>query len=97
MTIRQPFVSTTGRDAGSNCHSAPLTSDSEIAGRGLWTAAETAQWLTVPERMVRRLVAERRIPFVKVGRYVRFRPQDVKDWRDGHVQPAIVIERRSIL
>lgn len=69
----------------------------ENTGRGLWTSAETAQWLTVPERMVRRLVAERRIPYVKVGRYVRFRPQDVKDWRDGQVHPAMVSERRGLI
>jgi len=51
--------------------SAPVESPPDIAGRGLWTSAETAEWLMVPERMVRRLVAERRIPYVKVGRYVR--------------------------
>lgn len=90
---------TTVRDEGSegDHHSPAIESESDIAGRGLWTAAETARWLTVPERMVRRLVAERRIPYVKVGRYVRFRPRDVKEWRDGHVRPAIVIERRHLL
>ena len=82
---------------GDEHHRPPIESQSDIAGRGLWTAAETAQWLTVPERMVRRLVAERRIPYVKVGRYVRFRPQDVKEWRDGHVRPAIVVERRHLV
>ena len=71
--------------------------EADTTGRGLWTSAETAQWLTVPERMVRRLVAERRIPYVKVGRYVRFRPQDVKDWRDGQVHPAMVSERRGLI
>jgi excisionase family DNA binding protein len=58
--------------------------------------SETAEWLNVPERMVRRLVAERRIPFVKVGRYVRFRPEDVEGWRDGNVRPAVVLERRTL-
>ena len=37
--------------------------------------SETAAWLNVPERMVWRLVAERRIPFVKVGRYVDSDPK----------------------
>ena len=40
--------------------------------------------LGVSERHVRRLVAERRIPFVKVGHYVRFDPADVIAWIDGH-------------
>ena len=60
----------------------PTSPDRSLtASRGLWTMSETAEWLNVPERMVRRLVAERRIPFVKVGRYVRFRPEDVEGWR----------------
>jgi excisionase family DNA binding protein len=92
-------VTTVGRNEGSGGehHIPALEFESDIAGRGLWTAAETARWLTVPERMVRRLVAERRMPYVKVGRYVRFRPQDVKEWRDGHVRPAVVIDRRHLL
>ena len=34
----------------------------------------------VSERFVRRLVDERRIAFHKIGRYVRFDPDDVDDW-----------------
>jgi excisionase family DNA binding protein len=69
---------------------------SVTASRGLWTMNETAEWLNVPERMVRRLVAERRIPFVKVGRYVRFRPEDVEGWRDGNVRPTMVVTRQTL-
>ena len=69
---------------------------SVTASRGLWTMSETAEWLNVPERMVRRLVAERRIPFVKVGRYVRFRPEDVEGWRDGNVRPTMVATRQTL-
>jgi excisionase family DNA binding protein len=36
--------------------------------------------LGITERHVRRLVAERRIPFVKVGRFVRFDPFAVSAW-----------------
>jgi excisionase family DNA binding protein len=39
-----------------------------------------AERLSVTERHVRRLVAERRIPYVKVGRFVRFDPVDIADW-----------------
>ena len=39
-----------------------------------------AERLCVTERYVRRSVAERRIPYVKVGRFVRFDPVDVADW-----------------
>jgi excisionase family DNA binding protein len=39
-----------------------------------------AAHLGITERHVRRLVAERRIPFVKVGRFVRFDPAAVTEW-----------------
>jgi excisionase family DNA binding protein len=38
----------------------------------LLTTAEVAAWLGTTDRFPRRLVAERRIRFVKVGRHVRF-------------------------
>lgn len=41
-------------------------------------------------RMARRLVAERRIPFVKVGRHVRFRPEHIEAWLEANTIPAVV-------
>ena len=41
---------------------------------------EAARYLNVSERYVRRLVAERRIPFLKVGRLLRFRPHDLEEY-----------------
>lgn len=40
--------------------------------------------LGVSVRHVRRLVTERRIPFVKVGYFVRFDPAAVSAWVDAH-------------
>ncbi len=31
---------------------------------------------------IRRLVFERRVPYIKVGGLVRFRPADIKEWLD---------------
>jgi excisionase family DNA binding protein len=42
--------------------------------------------LGVGERHVRRLVAERRIPFVKWGHLLRFDQEDVEAWIDAHRQ-----------
>ena len=50
--------------------------------------AAVAEQLCVTERHVRRLVAERRIPYVKVGRFVRFDPADVADWISAARVPA---------
>jgi excisionase family DNA binding protein len=36
--------------------------------------------LGVTVRFVRRLVEERRVPYVKVGRLVRFDPAEVEGW-----------------
>ena len=41
---------------------------------------QLAAHLGITERHVRRLVAERRVPFVKVGRFVRFDPNAVAEW-----------------
>jgi excisionase family DNA binding protein len=46
----------------------------------LLDTAEVAEALSVTPRRVRRLVAERRIPFVKVGRFVRFEPGELDAW-----------------
>ena len=48
-----------------------------------------ARWLGVTERHIRRLVAERRIPFYKWGHHLRFDPVDVRDWLATHrIAPA---------
>ena len=48
-----------------------------------------AERLGVGDRFVRRLVNERRIPFLKIGRHVRFDVADVEAWiRDSRIEPA---------
>ncbi len=46
----------------------------------LLTMAELAETLGVTQRHVRRLVAERRVPFLKVGRFIRFDPAKIATW-----------------
>jgi excisionase family DNA binding protein len=46
--------------------------------------ATVAQRLGVNQRHIRRLVAERRIPFVKWGHLLRFDPAEVDAWLDAH-------------
>ena len=48
----------------------------------LLDVAAVAQAMGVTDRHVRRLVAERRIPFLKVGRFVRFDPGALDIWLD---------------
>lgn len=50
------------------------------------TVKEAAQRLGTGVRFVRRIVAERRIRFYKVGKYVRFHPDDITDYiRQGRI------------
>lgn len=50
--------------------------------KALESLGEVARRLGTSERHVRRLVDERRIPFVKVGRFIRFDEHDVEHWLD---------------
>ena len=52
--------------------------------RRLLTITEVAEFLGVNTRHVRRLVAERRVPFIKWGHLIRFDPIEVVQWLDGH-------------
>ncbi len=52
------------------------------------TLVEAADWLNVSERYVRRLVAERRVAFHKVGHLLRFRVEDLQAFFEaGRVEP----------
>ena len=55
-------------------------SDSAV---GLLDVPGLARRLGMTERFVRRLVAERRIPFYKIGKFIRFDPDRVDDWLEA--------------
>jgi excisionase family DNA binding protein len=60
----------------------------------LLSITDAATRLGVTERYVRRLVHERRVPFYKVGRLVRFRESDLDRWLEtGRVEPTITRSR----
>ena len=51
----------------------------------------TATYLSVSERFVRRLIAERRLPFVKLGKFVRFDAADLDVFiEEGRVAGKVV-------
>lgn len=47
-----------------------------------------AEYIGVTVRHIRRLVAERRIPFVKWGSILHFDADEIDAWIDQHRQPA---------
>ena len=52
-----------------------------------------AERLGVTPRLVRRLVTERRIGFVRVGKFMRLRPEDLDAYIDEHFEPPL--DRRA--
>jgi excisionase family DNA binding protein len=62
----------------------------------LLTVAQVAELLATTERFPRRLIAERRIRFVRVGRHVRVPESAVRDFiAAGMVEPVRVTRSRS--
>mgnify|MGYP001220046296 CR=1 FL=1 len=46
----------------------------------LWAYTRLADFLDVPIATIKDWVYKRQIPFVKVGRHIRFVPSDVQKW-----------------
>ena len=55
----------------------------------LLTVEQAADYLNITEHFVRRLIRERRIPFLKVGRLVRLRRADIDAYLAGCAWPAV--------
>jgi excisionase family DNA binding protein len=52
--------------------------------RRIYDLPSAAEYLAVGERMMRRLVAERRLPFHRVGRHLRFDERDLDAFLDAN-------------
>lgn len=59
----------------------------------LLTIDQLAGRLGITVRHVRRLVAEKRVPYLKVGRLVRFDPAEIGPWLDGRRRRADTHDR----
>jgi excisionase family DNA binding protein len=65
-----------------------MTSRRDQTGTELLTVEAAAKRLSTSPRFIRRLIAERRIEFVKVGRHVRISESALADFIDaGRVEP----------
>lgn len=56
---------------------------------------ELATQLGVGVRYVRRLVAERRVPYIKLGHLVRFDPAEIADWLERAKVEETTPDRRA--
>jgi excisionase family DNA binding protein len=56
----------------------------------LLTVDQAAEYLSTKPRFIRRLIAEKRIPYVKLGIHVRLDDNDLDDFVEaGRVRPQI--------
>ena len=62
----------------------------------LLTIEQLAEQLGTSTRHIRRLVAEHRIPFLKVGWLIRFDAAEVADWLDASRRRAVPDRREAI-
>jgi excisionase family DNA binding protein len=61
---------------------------SPLAGKFILTPEEAADFLGVSLRTIRYWVAERRIPYFHLGRFIRFKPADLTAFLEsGRVEP----------
>jgi excisionase family DNA binding protein len=61
----------------------------------LLTIDQLAERLGVSIRHIRRLIAERRVPYLKVGWLVRFDPAEIAAWLDSSRHPEGTRHGRS--
>jgi excisionase family DNA binding protein len=54
----------------------------------LWDIGELGKRASIKVATLRKYVARREIPFVKVGRLVRFRPSEIENWISQRAQAA---------
>ncbi len=66
----------------------PRGVDDHSAPRELIDIAALAERLGVTPRFIRRLTAEDRVPFLKIGKFVRFDPREIDQWVDERRRPT---------
>jgi excisionase family DNA binding protein len=62
----------------------------------LLTIDQLAERLGVSIRHIRRLIAERRVPYLKVGWFIRFDPAEIAAWLDGTRHPQHLDHGRRV-
>jgi excisionase family DNA binding protein len=74
-----------------------MAARSRLEVERLLTVAQVAELLGTSERFPRRLIAERRIKFVRVGRHVRVPESALREFIEaGLVEPTSAVRRGKV-
>lgn len=57
-----------------------MKAEKNLFFQNLWTVTDVANFLKVSEKTVYDWVHKRQIPFVKVRRLLRFKPEEIAKW-----------------
>ena len=57
-----------------------ISDEDPLIDNQLWSIDRLAQYIDVSISTIRDWVYKRKIPFVKLGRHIRFKPSDISDW-----------------
>lgn len=55
-----------------------------MAGGNLWTIADLCAYLKIPTATARKWIRLRKLPTIRCGRLLRFRPAAIEAWLDDH-------------
>jgi len=55
----------------------------EDHSKNLWTAEDTATYLRLKSKTIYELVSSKKIPYIKIGRSVRFNPDKILSWLES--------------
>lgn len=80
MKTATPTTARTPRRGAEGSSLASCSSGGVAIRDALLTVEQAADRLGTSVRFIRRLIAERRIPFYKIGRHVRIAPPDLEDY-----------------
>lgn len=55
----------------------------------LWTVKEAAAYLQIPVKEMKNRVTRRSVPFLRIGRSIRFDSAKLRAWANSHTVPTL--------
>jgi excisionase family DNA binding protein len=66
-----------------------------VENEGFWSIGQVCQYLSIKRSMAYSLVESGSIPFYRIGRLLRFKPDDVKGWMETRRSEEIDTSKRA--